>query len=235
MRARRTATLVAAMAVVANASPVAAALPRGRYPGVTSRLPRADGAIAVTFDDGPHPRGTIEVLSSLRDLGIEATFFVLGEQAARHPRVVSEIAAAGHEVALHGYRHLPHALMTPAAVTRDLARGQATIEDIAGCAVRALRAPFGAASVATLIYANRNGLQVTGWSRWGWDWSRRATPESIARSVSSGVCGGDILLLHDSDSYSAPGSWRRTVAALPAVAAAVAGAGLSVTRISVPS
>jgi peptidoglycan-N-acetylglucosamine deacetylase len=223
------------MAVVANASPVAAALPRGRYPGVTSRLPQAGGAIALTFDDGPHPKGTIEVLSSLRDLRIEATFFVVGEQAARHPRVVSEIAAAGHEVALHGYHHLPHALMAPAAVMRDLARGQALVEDINGRAVRALRAPFGAASLATLMYANRNGLQVTGWSRWGWDWSRRATPESIARSVSRGVCSGDILLLHDSDTYAVSGSWRRTVAALPAVAAAVAGARLSVTRISVGS
>ena len=61
-------------------------------------------------------------------------------------------------------------------------------------------------------------MRVVGWSRWGRDWERRATPAAIARRVAAGAAGGDILLLHDSDAYSAAGSWRRTAAALAEVA-----------------
>ena len=67
---------------------------------------------------------------------------------------------------------------------------------------------------------------MVGWSRWGRDWERRATPEAIARRIAGAAAGGDILLLHDSDAYSARGSWERTAAALPAIAAALAAAGL---------
>jgi hypothetical protein len=55
------------------------------------------------------------------------------------------------------------------------------------------------------------------WSQWGRDWERRATPESIASRVTEGAGEGAVLLLHDADDYSAEGSWRRTVQALPAV------------------
>jgi hypothetical protein len=55
------------------------------------------------------------------------------------------------------------------------------------------------------------------WSRWGRDWTRRATPASISRRATAGARAGDILLLHDADYYSAPGSWVRTAAALPII------------------
>jgi hypothetical protein len=66
------------------------------------------------------------------------------------------------------------------------------------------------------------------WSRWGRDWTRRATPASVAAKVADGVREGDVLLLHDADHYSAPGSWRATAAALPRVLEAVAQSGLRV-------
>ena len=171
------------------------------------------------------------MLAGLDDLGLRATFFVVGEQAVRLPAVIREVAAAGHEVALHGYRHLPHALMPPAVVMRDLARGQQEIESILGHRLRAVRAPFGAVSLATLRFAGRHGLVVAGWSRWGWDWTRQVTPASIARSLTSGVGSGDILLLHDSDAYAAAESWRRTVAALPMIASALRARRLAARRL----
>jgi len=211
---------------------VVAAAPGWGFPGVLSRVPALDGAVVLSFDDGPHPWGTPAILAELGELGLGATFFVVGERAVRHPSVVLEIVDAGHEVAVHGHRHLPHALMPPTLVVRDLARGKQEVESILGRRVRAVRAPFGAASLATLAFAARQGLVVAGWSRWGWDWTWRATPASIARSLTSGVVGGDILLLHDSDAYAAGGSWRRTAEALPLIASALTDRGLVARRLA---
>ena len=223
----RVGAAVAVGVAAAYAAPAASVLPGGRGPGVVTRLPVAGGAVALTFDDGPHPDGTPAVLAVLADLGLRATFFVVGAQAARRPALVADIVAAGHEVGLHGHRHLPHVLMPPAAVRRDLDRGLEEVEGAAGAPVATLRAPFGAASLATVAFARRNGLLLAGWSRWGWDWTPWATAAGIAAGVAGAATPGDILLLHDSDAYSAAGSWRRTLTALPLVAARLSARGLA--------
>ncbi len=80
--------------------------------------------------------------------------------------------------------------------------------------VRDYRPPYGIFSAPAL-----RAVRKRGWprSKWGRDWSRRATTRSIARRSTAGVRAGDILLLHGADYYSAPGSWVRTVAALPLI------------------
>jgi peptidoglycan-N-acetylglucosamine deacetylase len=212
--------------VAAYASPGLSAVGRLRYPGVVRRLDARIDAVALTFDDGPHPQGTPAVLAELARLGLTATFYVVASQAQRDPEALRAIVAGGHELGLHGGRHVPHALVPPVVLERMLGRARAGIEEIAGVEVRSVRAPFGAASLATLRYAAAAGLPLVSWSRWGRDWESAATPEAIARRVALGVRGGDILLLHDSDSYSARGSWQRTGAALPAIAERLAEAGL---------
>jgi peptidoglycan/xylan/chitin deacetylase (PgdA/CDA1 family) len=74
--------------------------------------------------------------------------------------------------------------------------------------------------------ARRRGWRPLLWSHWGRDWDARATPESIAALVTEGAGEGSMLLLHDADDYSAPSSWRRTVAALPRVLDTLAQRGL---------
>ncbi|MDX6687934.1 MAG: hypothetical protein QOF86_4062, partial [Baekduia sp.] len=78
------------------------------------------------------------------------------------------------------------------------------------------RPPYGIFSWPGLRTA-RALYDVLLWSRWGHDWRASATPESIAAEVADGAGAGDVLLLHDADTYSAPGSHRRTVAALPRI------------------
>jgi peptidoglycan/xylan/chitin deacetylase (PgdA/CDA1 family) len=209
----------------ANAAPAISAVGPLRFPGVLKRTGRP-AAVALTFDDGPHPQGTPAVMAELDRLGARATFFLVGREARKHPALVAELVAAGHEVAVHGDRHLPHLAMPPWWVSRDLARGTETVERAAGVPAQSLRAPFGAASLATVAFARSRGLTLTSWTRWGRDWERGATPDAIAARLTRGLAGGDILLLHDSDAYAAAGSWRATAAALPRVGEALAAAGL---------
>jgi peptidoglycan/xylan/chitin deacetylase (PgdA/CDA1 family) len=221
----------AAALAAAYASPGLGAVGGVRFPGVVRRLDGRPDAVALTFDDGPHDRGTPAILEELDCLGLTATFYVVAAQARRRPDVLRAVVSAGHDLGLHGGPHLPHALIPPLVLERMLARARAQIEEIAGIELHSVRAPFGAASLATLRFAAASGLPLVSWSRWGRDWERGAAPEAIARRVAGGVRGGDILLLHDSDAYSAKGSWERTVAALPDVAERLERAGLRPVRL----
>jgi peptidoglycan-N-acetylglucosamine deacetylase len=194
-------------------------------------VPECAGAVALTFDDGPHPEGTPAVLAELEQQGMRATFYVVATQARRHPQPLRDVVAAGHELGLHGGRHLPHALVPPFVLERELRHAQAEIEALAGVELRTLRAPFGAVSLSTLRFASQSGMRVVSWSRWGRDWEPRATPAAIARRVAAGAAGGDILLLHDSDAYSAAGSWRRTADALPEIAELLGERGLGTVTV----
>jgi len=224
-RGGRDAALAAALALAAYATP-ALSVPARRFPGIVTRGRRPTGTVALTFDDGPHPRGTPAVLEALDRAGARASFFVVGEAVRRHRGLLAEILSAGHEIALHGDRHFPHALMLPRSVLRDLERGRAEVEQEAGVAVTALRAPYGAASLATLAYARRRGLTVAGWTRWGWDWRAAVTADSIAAAATRSLSGGEVILLHDSDAYCARDSWRATAAAVPLICAQLERVGL---------
>jgi peptidoglycan/xylan/chitin deacetylase (PgdA/CDA1 family) len=175
-------------------------------------LPDARG-VALTFDDGPHPEGTPAVLEALARAGARATFFVIGEQVVKRPQLLREIVAAGHTVALHGFRHRLQLRLSAAVLADDLARGRAAIEDAVGETPRLHRPPFGIYSAPGLRLARQAGLRPLLWSRWGKDWRKFTTPERIARRV-AGSTPGDVVLLHDADFYSAHGSHDRTAQAL---------------------
>jgi peptidoglycan/xylan/chitin deacetylase (PgdA/CDA1 family) len=186
-------------------------------------LPRA---VALTFDDGPHPRGTPAVLDALAAGGVRATFFLVAEQVARGPALAAEIVAAGHAVGFHGGRHRNLLRIPPRAVARDFDAGADVLASVLGVAPVLHRPPLGIYSWPALAAVRARGWTPVLWSRWGRDWTRRATPESVARRSAQGVRAGDVLLLHDADTYSAPGCWKATVAALPRVLEATAAAGL---------
>lgn len=175
------------------------------------------GGWALTFDDGPHAQGTPAVLEVLAGRGVQATFFLVGEQVLRNPTIPPEIVAAGHGIGLHCHRHRNLLRLAPWQVREDVARAQAAIEDATGISPMLYRPPYGVLNATALRLARRAGWRTLLWTHWGRDWEARATPESIATRVTDDVEEGSILLLHDADDYSAPGSWRRTVLALPRV------------------
>jgi peptidoglycan/xylan/chitin deacetylase (PgdA/CDA1 family) len=208
---------VAALAV-AQALPAVAC-----WPALRRRIAPAlagvgsPGRIALSFDDGPDRRSTPRFLELLAGRGIHATFFLLGRMVRGNADVAAEIAAAGHEVALHGYEHRCLLGVGPWATYDDLARGRDVVAEATGQPIRWWRPPYGVLTTAALAAAARLDLTPVLWTAWGRDWSARATPATVFSTVTRALDSGGTVLLHDSDCTSAVGSWRTTLAALPAL------------------
>jgi peptidoglycan/xylan/chitin deacetylase (PgdA/CDA1 family) len=206
-------------------------------PGVASayRIERrieSRDRVALTFDDGPHAEGTPAVLEELARHGATATFFVVGEQVAQRPALAREIVDAGHEVAVHGYRHTLLLRRRVGALAHDLDRAVGVIADATGVVPVLYRPPYGVFSSGALAHVRARGWRPLLWSTWGRDWERRATAQSIARRATKRLGPGDVVLLHDSDAYSSDDSWRRTAAALPSLLEAVAALGLAASSVT---
>jgi peptidoglycan/xylan/chitin deacetylase (PgdA/CDA1 family) len=222
----------ASAAAVLHAGPALAPVVPGLGSALGVEMKLGDGdAVALTFDDGPHPQGTPAVLEALRERGATATFFLVGEQVIRYPTLVAEIVAAGHGAELHCFRHRNNLRLGPRGFLEDAERARATIEEASGQPVACYRPPYGIFSAPTLHAVKRRGWRPVLWSRWGRDWDRGATAESIARRSSAGIAAGDIVLLHDADYYSARGSWVRTAAALPLILDEIEACGLKMVSL----
>lgn len=181
--------------------------------GVRATIER-DDAVALTFDDGPHPEGTRAILAALERAHARATFFLVGEQVERSPELAAEVAAAGHEIGVHCQQHRNLMRLTPRQVREDLDRAADVIANAAGRELRAYRPPYGILNMAALAYARTAGWEIFLWRRDGKDWDAGATPHSIAARIVRRLAPGDVILLHDGDHYSAADSWRRTAGAL---------------------
>ena len=205
-------------------------LPRCRLlgPNIT-RLPAAAarrGEIALTFDDGPDPVLTPTVLDLLDLHRHRATFFVIARQAAAHPQLVREIVARGHSVQNHSYLHRHNfSLLGPQAVAVDLARAQTVLTALSGQTPQFFRAPAGLRNVFLQPALVQQGLQLTSWTRRGFD-TRQRDPARVLARLTRSMAGGDILLLHDRH-----GAWTRRgrpllLQVLPALLAVLQRAGL---------
>lgn len=227
---------IAALGLVAAAWALPTALayapaPLERAIGARRRL-RDTSRIALTFDDGPQPVATEAVLDVLARERVRATFFIVGAQVARSPGLVHEIDAAGHEVGCHGEVHVNHLRRSPLGLTDDLRRSRGRLEDLLGRSIDLYRPPQGALTWPSLRAVRSSGLELVLWSRWVRDWERSSTPARIGRLGTRDLQGGEIVLLHDADTYARrSGTWRDTVAALPAIIDGARMGGLEPTSI----
>ena len=235
MGLRRDALLVGAGAGIALAAHVAPAL-ASIDPVRRVFAPRLAGLgdpghVALTFDDGPDPASTPEMLRVLDRLGWRATFFMLGDMVRRAPGLAGEVAAAGHEVAVHADRHVSMLRRAPRGAFDDIERARDALVDATSVEPRWFRPPYGTLSAGALRGARRLGLETVLWTSWGRDWRPDATPESVVHDVLRGHVPGGTVLLHDSDCTSSPGSWHATAGALPLLADELAGLALRVGTI----
>src|SRR5262249_44490651 len=136
--------LAAAGLAIAHAGPGVTAIGPVRRLAVPP-LGRPDH-VALTFDDGPDPASTPAFLDLLAARRLHATFFLLGSMVARAPQLAAEIAAAGHEIAVHGWDHRYTILRGPGAVFSDLARASDAVAGATGARPRFFRPPYGVLS-----------------------------------------------------------------------------------------
>lgn len=164
--------------------------------------------IALTFDDGPDPLYTPQVLRILAQYDVQATFCVIGENAVEYPQLLHDIANGGHAVANHSWTHPQLTKVRPAAARSELTRTSELIEKVLGAPPEWARAPYGDWNPATLGICAELGMEPLGWSLDTNDWARPGT-KSITGSVLRDVKDGAIVLCHDGG-----GNRSQTVAAL---------------------
>lgn len=197
-------------------------------PGIT-RVP-AEAGIVISFDDGPDEACTPELLDALDAARAKATFFVVGERVAQSPGLTAEIAARGHELALHGMTHRRHDLLDAAEARAELTRGSAAIEDVVGRRPHWYRPPFGASSPQLAALCDELDLRLAYWSAWGQDWEPDSASH-IARLVLRDLDAGSVVLLHDSALYAQRDDPRPTVEAIPLIAESVRRMGLDIVSL----
>ncbi len=170
----------------------------------SSEIPR----IALTFDDGPHPRKTDAILDLLEEYGIRATFFVIGENAGYYQEPLRRAVSLGHEIGNHTFRHGRTARLTAGELEEEIRRTEEALFAVANVKTTLFRPPEGVCSDAVLTAARHLGYRVILWNVDTRDWDKAST-EDIVKHVRENVKNGSILLFHD---YTAPGT--NTLAAL---------------------
>ncbi|GHJ42345.1 polysaccharide deacetylase family protein [Streptomyces sp. TS71-3] len=159
-------------------------------------LPGRARAVALTFDDGPDPDFTPKVLAVLRTYRVQATFFVVGENAKAFPRLLHDIAAGGHVVANHSYTHPLLTSLSLGKVKDELGRTSDVIERVLDAPPRWCRAPYGEWDKPSLRVCAGLGMEPIGWSIDTNDWALPGI-DSIERAVTRAIEPGSIILQHD--------------------------------------
>jgi len=162
------------------------------------RGPSEARGVVLTFDDGPDPEHTREVLDVLDEHDAKATFFVIGKKAEAHPELVKEIVRRGHEVGVHSYGHdRLFALRGTKHVRRDLNRAIVVLEKILGRTPDLWRPPIGHTNPTIARVIDQLELVTVGWSVGARDGIKAAKPAAVLARVSRGLEDGAIVLLHD--------------------------------------
>lgn len=224
----RNGAAVAATIAAAQILPAATRIPpvRRLAPGLLGQG-RGDH-VALTFDDGPDPTSTPQLLALLEELRVQATFFLLGSRLSAAPGLGQDIARGGHEVAVHGWTHENLLARGPRSILRDLRRTTALVCDTTSRQPTWFRPPYGVLSGSALVAARRAGLRPILWSAWGRDWDETADKSSIAATVLGGLSAGGTILLHESPVGGAAQSDARIRAALPTLIDTCRSSGLRV-------
>jgi peptidoglycan-N-acetylglucosamine deacetylase len=153
-------------------------------------------AVALTFDDGPDPLTTPELLRLLKKYRMTGTFFVTGHRVVRHPQLIREILAKGHSLANHSFHHDPWgAFRSVQTMKNEIKATQQALKDL-GIVTLAYRPPMGITSPRLRRVMQEEGMFVVNFSCRAWDGGNRRI-RNLSRSILNHVRTNDILLLHD--------------------------------------
>lgn len=204
--------------------------PRSHWLGPNwTRLPAAAEArreIALTIDDGPDPAVTPLVLDLLDRYAVRATFFCVGEKAARHPELCREMVRRGHAVENHSQHHRHHFSVTgPRSMLRELQAAQDTLAGASGQRPLFFRAPAGLRNPFLDPVLARLGLKLASWSVRGFD-TRTGDAARVLRRLQAGLRPGAIVLLHDGNAARTPQGVPVVLEVLPPLLESISAAGL---------
>ena len=159
-------------------------------------VPTEKKQIALTFDDGPHPRYTPQILDILAEYGVEATFFTVGSNAELYPHIVKRLLEEGHELGNHTYNHNHVGKMSKEALTEDIRLCGDAIEGITGKRPRYFRPPEGVCNKDVKEICEKSGMAIVMWSVDTRDWAHTPIWE-ICENVRCNTKTGSIILMHD--------------------------------------
>lgn len=169
------------------------------------RGPAVEKRIALTFDDGPLPPCTGQILDILRSRNVRATFFVCGKDVEQYPDIVRRIHSEGHTIGNHTWSHPYLYFKGRAKIAEEIDRAQSAIYQAIGYTPDIFRPPYGGRWFGLYPVLRERGMRVVQWSVSGDDWKLRA--EAIVTAVCSGLRPGSVVLLHDG--RQKPGGYLR--------------------------
>lgn len=169
---------------------------RRSYARATDRLPPSRGEVALTFDDGPDPQFTPQVLDVLTAYRAKATFFVVGAQVRQYPELVLRIRREGHALGSHSATHPDARRLRTRHLAQDYADGRVALETTIGAPVALFRPPNGTLDTRGAVTIRRLGLLPWLWNVDPQDWHPDTTQEQIVQRCAA-VTAGDVVLLHD--------------------------------------
>ncbi|MHB8214889.1 MAG: polysaccharide deacetylase family protein [Candidatus Sulfotelmatobacter sp.] len=171
--------------------------PTGQWYGQTfTGLPCPSRQLALTYDDGPNPAHTLQLLEVLAKHNVHATFFLIGLYVRQHPEIARALVQAGHVVGNHTFTHPLLIFKSEAEIRQEFQQCRSALQDAIGQHSNLFRPPFGGRRPAVLRVARELGLEPVMWNVTGYDWN--APPASgIESEVSSQIRGGNVILLHD--------------------------------------
>lgn len=185
-----------------------------QFKGTMLRQAKLDShhkAIALTFDDGPWPTTTTQILDILKKNNIKATFFWVGRYLQTYPELGKQVAASGHAIGNHTWNH-QYIKYNEEGAAREIDRTSSLIEELTGVKTSMFRPPGGILNNGLAAYAQKKNYAVIMWSADSLDW-RNAT-QSLMDNVMRQANSGGIVLMHDGG-----GNRSRTVEALPEIIA----------------
>ncbi|MEW5919569.1 MAG: polysaccharide deacetylase family protein [Bacillota bacterium] len=153
--------------------------------------------IALTFDDGPNPRFTPQILEILAEEQVEATFFMVGKHVDKYPHIARMVAKAGHEIGNHTYSHANLLQASPQRITKEIEQAEEAIFNATGIRPYLFRPPRGLYNTTVMDESRARGYTIVLWSLSSKDWLELRDVD-IINGILSNAGNGDIILFHDS-------------------------------------
>ncbi|MBQ3040831.1 MAG: polysaccharide deacetylase family protein [Clostridia bacterium] len=185
--------------------PLTLAMPINAQSVVYNSNIHAGKKIALTFDDGPHPRLTPKILGILDKYSVKATFFVIGQNAKYYPKQLEMIIDNGHEIGNHTYSHKILKFLKKSEIEKELLDAEKQIKEIKDCEINLIRPPCGLYDDNLEQIARNRDDKIVLWAIDTLDWEHTST-NVMVKNVLRNIKDGDIILFHDyvSGEYNTP-------------------------------